>query len=160
MLVEIRRMDEIGRVRFFHGQPCMKQVFLRSLYPYSHGCFPRTTHIWGASLSHRNSFLRTIPLAPLESRTSSRWLHSAFSAHDHAGAIRALLRMQYAYMLRYLFLPSSQKPLTSLDKSPLLWRCNNQRHPREFLGGIDRWSWNIEARFSKSSKFSGFWLIC
>ena len=38
-------------------------------------------------------------------------------------------RMQYAFMLRYLFLPSQRKPLSSLDRSPLLWCNAGKRHP-------------------------------
>ena len=38
-------------------------------------------------------------------------------------------RMQYAFMLRYLFLPSQRKPLSSLDRSPVLWCNAGKRHP-------------------------------
>ena len=37
-------------------------------------------------------------------------------------------RMQYPFMLRYLYLPTERKPLSSLDRSPVLW-CNAGRHP-------------------------------
>ena len=38
-------------------------------------------------------------------------------------------KMQYAHMLRYLWLPSEKKGLADLDKDPLLWRSGGHKHP-------------------------------
>lgn len=38
-------------------------------------------------------------------------------------------KMQYSHMLRYLWLPSEKKPLSHLDKDPLLWRHGGRKHP-------------------------------
>ncbi|CAK9035720.1 unnamed protein product, partial [Durusdinium trenchii] len=38
-------------------------------------------------------------------------------------------KMQYAHMLRYLWLPSEHKGLSALDKDPLLWCCGGRKHP-------------------------------
>ena len=38
-------------------------------------------------------------------------------------------RMQYAHMLRYLWLPSDKKDLSALDKEPLLWCSGGKKHP-------------------------------
>jgi len=37
--------------------------------------------------------------------------------------------MQYAHMLRYLWLPSDKKGLSALDKAPLLWCSGGRKHP-------------------------------
>ena len=38
-------------------------------------------------------------------------------------------KMQYAHMLRYLWLPSDKKGLSALDKDPLLWCSGGRKHP-------------------------------
>eukprot|EP00435_Cladocopium_sp_Y103_P048428 s1187_g14.t1 len=38
-------------------------------------------------------------------------------------------KMQYAHMLRYLWLPSDKKGLSALDKAPLLWCSGGRKHP-------------------------------
>ena len=146
--------------KVFHGQPCMKQMFLRSLYPYSHGCFPRTTHIWGASLSHRNSFLSAFSVGalgkshfkPLASQCIfSTWpcrSHSRFTAH--AVCIHAAILVSAQ-------LPEAFDLARQISVAAVL---QQSAAPQDFLGEIDSWSWNIEAREANPSKFSGFWLIC
>lgn len=47
------------------------------------------------------------------------------AVHDHSQH----RRMQYAHMLRYLWLPSEKKGLSTLDKDPLLWCSGGQKHP-------------------------------
>ena len=37
-------------------------------------------------------------------------------------------KMQYPFMLRYLFLPTRKKPLSTLDRQPVLWCANGQKH--------------------------------
>jgi hypothetical protein len=53
-------------------------------------------------------------------------VHFSNMAIDHHSRHR---QMQYAYMLRYLWLPSKKKPLTALDKEPLLWCRHGKSHP-------------------------------
>ena len=60
----------------------------------------------------------------LQSR--SKVVHFSNMAIDHHSRYR---QMQYAYMLRYLWLPSKKKPLTALDKEPLLWCRHGKSHP-------------------------------
>ena len=59
-------------------------------------------------------------------RAMVKVVHFSNMAIDHHSRHR---QMQYAYMLRYLWLPSKKKPLTALDKEPLLWCRHGKSHP-------------------------------
>ena len=52
--------------------------------------------------------------------------HFANMAIDYHSKHR---KMQYAHMLRYLWLPSDKKGLSALDKDPLLWCSGGRKHP-------------------------------